>query len=175
MPDLGDLFLGFLSVGLCGFGGVLPWVRRMVVEQRRWLTGPEFTDLLALCQFLPGPNVVNLAVALGGRFRGPRGAIAALAGLLLAPFCLVLALGGLYARFGALAPVRHALAGLAAAASGLVLAMAVKIAAPLRRRSRGAAIAALGFIAIALLRLPMLPVMLALLPVAILLCGREAG
>ena len=68
-PSLSDLFRGFLGIGLTGFGGVLPWARRMVVDQRRWLSASEFLDLLALCQFLPGPNVVNLSVALGSRFR----------------------------------------------------------------------------------------------------------
>jgi len=72
-PTIGALFAGFFSIGICGFGGVLPWARRMIVEQRRWLTAAEFTDLLALCQFLPGPNIINLSVALGSRFRGPRG------------------------------------------------------------------------------------------------------
>ena len=74
-PTTAALFLGFLSIGIIGFGGVLPWARRMMVEQRRWLTPAEFTDLLGLCQFLPGPNIVNLAVALGSRFRGLPGAI----------------------------------------------------------------------------------------------------
>ena len=79
-PSCGELARGFCEIGLLGFGGVLPWARWMVVEQRRWLTGAEFTDLLALCQFLPGPNVVNLSVALGARFQGARGALASLAG-----------------------------------------------------------------------------------------------
>ncbi len=55
-PTLFRLFLGFLSVGMYGLGGVLPWARRMVVEQKRWLTAVEFTDMLRLCQFLPGDN-----------------------------------------------------------------------------------------------------------------------
>jgi len=70
MPTVGELFRGLLSIGIIGFGGVLPWARRMVVEQRRWLTPAEFTDLLGLCQFLSGPNIVNFATAVGSRFRG---------------------------------------------------------------------------------------------------------
>lgn len=73
LPSLLALFLGFLSVGMYGFGGVLPWARRMVVEQRRWLTAAEFADLLGLCQFLPGGNIMNLTVAVGARFRVPPG------------------------------------------------------------------------------------------------------
>ena len=88
-PEVRELFVGFLTIGLLGLGGVLPWARRMMVEQRRWLTGPEFTDLLALCQFLPGPNIVNMSVALGNRYRGVRGAVAAISGLLLAPVVIV--------------------------------------------------------------------------------------
>ena len=75
-PTVGGLFRGFLSLGLMGFGGVLPLARHMLVEERRWLNGAEFSDLLGLCQFLPGGNVVNLSVAVGLRFRGVPGALA---------------------------------------------------------------------------------------------------
>ena len=89
VPTVGALFWGFLSIGVIGFGGVLPWARRMMVEQRRWLTPAEFTDLLGLCQFLPGPNIVNLSVALGSRFRGVPGAVAAVVGLISLPMVIV--------------------------------------------------------------------------------------
>ena len=168
-PTPGELFRGFLGIGLMGFGGVLPWARRMVVEQRGWLTGAEFTDLLALCQFLPGPNVVNLSVAVGTRFRGLPGALASLAGLLAAPVAVVLALGGLYARYGQVPAVSGAFEGLAAAASGLVLATACRIAWPLRTSPAAVAVALLAFVAVALLRLPLLPTMLALASLGILL------
>lgn len=173
-PELHELFAGFLGIGMMGFGGVLPWARRMVVEQRRWLTGPEFTDLLALCQFLPGPNVVNLSVALGSRFRGGPGALAALAGLLAAPVVIVIGLGGLYNEFGQQPMVRRAFEGLAAAASGLVVAMACRIAWPIRASWPPVAIAGTTFIAIAVLRLPLLPTMLVLAPCSILLL-RQTG
>ncbi|MBV8576720.1 MAG: chromate transporter, partial [Acetobacteraceae bacterium] len=97
-PTIGALFSGFFSTGISGFGGTLPWARRMLVEQRRWLTGPEFTDTLALCQFLPGPNVVNLSIAVGARFQGAAGALAAITGLLAAPVAIVIVLGVIYAR-----------------------------------------------------------------------------
>ncbi|MBV9076706.1 MAG: chromate transporter, partial [Methylobacteriaceae bacterium] len=74
-PSPAELFLGFAAISALAFGGVLPWARYMLVEKRRWLTGPEFTDLLSICQLLPGPNIVNVSVAVGGRFHGPRGAI----------------------------------------------------------------------------------------------------
>ena len=174
-PEMRELFAGFFGIGLMGFGGVLPWTRRMVVEQRRWLTGPEFTDLLALCQFLPGPNVVNLSVALGSRFRGVSGAFAAVGGLLVAPVAIVIGLGGLYAEFGQVPVVRRAFEGLAAAASGLVVAMACRIAWPIRGSWRAVAVACVAFAAVALGRLPLLPTMLALAPCSILLLRRPAA
>ena len=73
---LAELFTGFLSLGLMSFGGALPFARRTIVDERKWLSADEFTDLLGLCQFLPGGNVINLSVALGMRFRGLRGALA---------------------------------------------------------------------------------------------------
>lgn len=174
-PGLGELFLGFFGAGMMGFGGVLPWARRMIVEQRRWLTGPEFTDLLALCQFLPGPNVVNLAVAVGARFRGAAGAAVAVLALLAAPVCIVVGLGAIYLRHRDVPVVRDAFDGLAAAASGLVLATACKIAWPLRARTAGVAVAAATFAAVALLRLPLLPTMLALVPFSVWLMRRVPG
>ncbi len=178
-PGLSALFLGFLTVGLCGFGGVLPWARRMVVEQRRWLTAAEFTDMLALCQFLPGPNVINVSVAMGLRFRGLAGAAACFIGLMAAPMAVVIMLGILFAHFRDVPAVRHGFAGLAAGASALVLATALKIAAPLRHRVDGIVVALVTLAAIAFLRFPMLPVLLVLAPVAIavawVLQARSAG
>jgi chromate transporter len=168
-PGLGGLFAGFFGIGIVGFGGVLPWARRMVVEQRGWMNAAEFNDLLALCQFLPGPNIVNMAVAIGDRYRGAAGSVACLAGLLAAPMAIVIALGSVYDRFGHLPMVSHAFGGLAAAASGLVISMAIKIAAPLRGKWLACAVATVAFVAIALARLPLLPTMLVLAPVSIVL------
>ncbi len=171
-PSLGALFGGFFSVGILGFGGVLPLARRMIVEQRRWLTAAEFTDLLALCQFLPGANIVNMSISLGGRYHGPLGSVAALAGLLAAPIVVVIALGALYGRFSANPVVAGGFTGLATVASGLVLATALRIAAPLRAKPRGIVVAFAAFAALALLRLPLLPVLLALVPASIWLHRR---
>jgi chromate transporter len=175
-PTIGGLFGAFLGVGLMGFGGVLPLARRMIVEQRRWLTPKEFTDLLALCQFLPGGNIINLSVAIGLRFRGPPGALAAIVGLLAMPTAVAIAMGSLYERYQDVPLVRHLFAGLAAAAAGLVVATAAKLALPLAQRAaRGwwrIVIAALCFAAVAVLRLPLLPTMLTLAPLSILLAWR---
>ncbi|HYI83410.1 MAG TPA: chromate transporter [Acetobacteraceae bacterium] len=167
-PTTGALFRGFLALGLMGFGGVLPMARSMLVDRRGWLTAAEFADLLGLCQFLPGGNVINLAVAVGLRFRGVAGAAAALTGLLAAPSVVVVLLGLVYDRFADHPEVRHAFAGLAAAAAGLLIGLAVKLVLPLRRQPVPAALALLCFLVIAVLRVPLLPALLALAPFSVL-------
>ena len=166
------LFTGFFLVGICGFGGVLPWARRMIVEQRRWLSAADFTDLLALCQFLPGPNIINVSVAIGSRFCGVGGALAAFCGLMVAPMVIVIVLGIIYARYADVPAVQHLFLGLAAAASGLVLATSLKIAAPLRSSPVGIVLAVVAFVAVAVLRLPLLPILLVMAPVSILIGWR---
>jgi len=166
-PTVRELFVGFLTLGFTSFGGALPLARRAVVEQRRWLSAAEFTDLLGLCQFLPGGNVINLSVALGMRFHGWRGALASIFGFIAGPSLVVVGLGVLYERTQDDPHVRHLFTGLAAAAAGLLISMAAKIVLPLLRDPAGAAIAVLGFIAIAILRTPLLPTMLVLTPLGI--------
>lgn len=167
-PTTGELFRGFLALGLMGFGGVLPLARHMLVEERRWLSATEFVDLLGLCQFLPGGNIINLSVAVGLRFRGAAGAVAALAGLLAAPAVVVVLLGTVYDRFSDDPVVRHAFAGLAAAAAGLLVGLAVKLTVPLVRRPVPSALAALCFLVIAVFRVPLLPALLVLVPFSVL-------
>jgi chromate transporter len=158
-PTVLELFAGFFVVGICGFGGVLPWARRMIVDQRRWLTASEFTDMLGLCQFLPGGNIMNVTIALGSRFRGIPGALACFLGLMSAPVAIVIGLGVLYDRYADLPPVRRAFVALSAAAAAYLLASAWKIAAPLKGRTLAIGIAACTFVVIALLRLPLLAAM----------------
>lgn len=155
VPSVLDLFAGFFIVGVCGFGGVLPWARRMIVEQRKWLSPAEFTEMLGLCQFLPGGNIMNVTIALGSRFQGIPGAVASFVGLMAAPVAIVIGLGALYDQYAAYPPVRRAFVALAAAAAGFLLASAWKIAAPLRGRNLAVAVAACTFLAIAVLRLPL--------------------
>jgi len=171
--SVGELFVGFLGLGLISFGGALPFVRRAVVDQRRWLSPEEFTDLLGLCQFLPGGNVINLSVAIGMRFRGAVGALSAITGFIAVPSLIVIALGVVYARTQNDPVVHHLFGGLAAAAAGLLIAMAMKVAKPIVRSPEGIFIAALMFVAIALVRLPLLPTMLALTPLSIALAWRR--
>ena len=160
-PDLRALFLGFSSVGLSGFGGVLPFARRMLVDERRWMTAEEFNTQLGLCQFLPGPNVVNLAVVVGKRHRGLAGAIVAPVGLLAGPLAIVLILALLYDRFGGLPLAQGMLRGIAAAGCGLLFAMAWRMGAAIRDKAIFLPFTALTVAAIAWLRWPMPIVMIA--------------
>ena len=171
-PTVRELFVGFLLLGMMGFGGVLPLARAMLVEQRRWLTGAEFTDLLGLCQFLPGGNIVNMSVAVGIKFRGIAGAIASIAGLIAMPTAIVIALGAIYDRYQDDPLIRHLFTGLAAAAAGLLLSTALKILWPLRGQALGLAIAAIAVLGIAVLKLPLLLVLMTLSPVSILATWR---
>ena len=161
------LFASFLKVGLSGFGGVLPFARRMLVDQQRWLTEREFIEVLSLSQFLPGPNIVNVTIIVGRRFHGPTGSIAASLGLMLMPLVIVLLLATLYTEFAQNSAVRGATDGVSAAAAGLVLSMAAKMALPIRRTAWQVGIAVLAFVAIGLARLPLPWVLAVLAPLSV--------
>src|SRR5476649_597970 len=122
VPTHAELFFAFFKVSISGFGGTLPCTRRMFVEEKRWMTAEEFNDIYAFCQFLPGPNIVNLTSVFGSRMRGPTGAVAAWAGFLIVPFCVMLVAGVLYERYGDVDVVRRVLSGVAPAAAGLLIA-----------------------------------------------------
>lgn len=191
IPTHADLFWAFFKIAISGFGGALPWTRRMFVEQKAWMTPQEFNDAYALCQFLPGPNIVNLAAVFGARMRGATGALAAWLGFLGPPFVIMSTIGVLYARYGDAEILRKILGGLAAAAAGLMIATFVRMAQPLFRlrapdadeqsaaRSLPAQLAArlipapfvmLAVVAaIGLFRWPLLWVMAVIVPVSILL------
>jgi chromate transporter len=173
--SLGELFVGFLKVGVSGFGGVMPFARRMIVEERRWLTEAEFLDVLSLSQFLPGPNIVNVSGIIGRRFRGPAGSLAATAGLMLMPLVIVLALATVYAQYAQIATVRSALGAMSASASGLILATAIKLARPIRGSAWQLAVCAAVFASIALLRAPLVWVLLVMCPLSVALAWRARG
>ena len=176
-PGPWALFLAFLSVGLSGFGGVLPFARRMLVDKRAWLTDSGFNETLALCQTLPGPNIVNLSVVVGSRFAGWSGALAAVIGLMAAPVAIVLALASLYARYGALGRAPAMIAGLGAAAAGLVAATAAKMAWPIVRTKpmSAAPFIVLVFVGVGLLKLPLAWVLVGLSPASIAIAWRRAA
>jgi chromate transporter len=159
-----DLFLGFFKLGLIGFGGVAALSRRIIVEERRWLDDRDYAAMLGLCQALPGANTSNLALMLGDRFHGTGGALAALAGLLLAPLALLVAIASFFAAFAHNADVRAALYGAAAAAAGLAIGTAAKMMTRLPREVLLWSVAAAAFIAVAMLGLPLPWVLAALVP-----------
>jgi len=170
IPTRTELFVAFVKITLSGFGGTLPWTRRMFVEEKRWLTAAEFNELYALCQFLPGPNVVNLSAVFGSRIHGVSGAIAAWCGFLLVPFCVMLTAGILYERYNDVEAVRRILSGIAPAAAGLLIATLAKMAVPLFR-SFGPApfVFAATAVAIGVMRWPLVWVMLVMAPLGIAL------
>lgn len=158
-PGPADLFRGFARVGLSGFGGVLPWARRLLVEQAGWLTAEEFNVLLGLCQFLPGPNVVNLAVAVGVRFCGWRGALAGAFGLMLGPFLIALVLGILYGLVGHLPAVQSVLYGITLVGAGLIIATGIRMGLNVKQRAIYWPFALAAFVAIVILGWPLPAVM----------------
>lgn len=169
-PTLSELFLAFVAVSVSGFGGALPWARRMLVERKRWMTAEEFNESFALSQFLPGPNVVNFSVVFGTRFGGTAGAAVALAGLMGPPLAIVTVLAVLYELYGDLAVIGRILTGVTAAAAGLLIAVTAKMATPLFRHwGWPPLVALLAFAGVALVRWPLPYVFLALAPVSIAL------
>ena len=164
--SLADLFISFTLLALQGFGGVLAVVQRELVEKKRWMTREEFVEEWAVAQIMPGPNVVNLSLMIGSRYFGFKGAMAALAGMLLAPLMIVLLLALSYAQFAGHPGVQGALRGMAAVAAGLIAATGLKLFGALQKNILGLklciALGTLCFIAIALLRWPLAYVLLAL-------------
>ncbi|WP_458761232.1 chromate transporter [Afipia sp. TerB] len=169
-PELMELFLAFAKMSLAGFGGVLVWARRAIVEQHRWMTADEFNEAFALCHFLPGPNIVNLSVVFGARFRGIPGSIAAFLGLVGPPVVIVTVLGAIYARYGQIDALQRILAGVSCAAVGLFLAVIARMTLPLLKRRDPIALIVLiaVFVAIGIARLPLPIVLLVAVPASII-------
>ncbi len=168
-----QLFLAFSQLALSGFGGVLPWAQRTLVENKGWLTQREFVETLALGQLLPGPNIGNVSVMVGFRFAGYAGAAAAFAGLVTGPFLLMIAAGVLYQSYGNLTLVQQALSGMSSVAAGLVLATGVKMTASLKRHWRPWLFVVLALAGVGALRWPFLAVVGGLAPFAIAAAWRE--
>ena len=163
------LFVAFAKMSLAGFGGVLYWARRAIVDQHGWMSADEFNETYALCHFLPGPNIVNLSMVFGARLRGVAGGIAAFTGLLVPPMLIMTVLAAIYARYGEIDALRRTLAGVSCAAVGLLIANVLRMMAPLVRRRdlAGMAMLAIVFVTIGLVRWPMVAVLLAAIPFSI--------
>jgi chromate transporter len=168
-PSLIALFVAFAKMSLAGFGGVLVWARRGIVDQHKWMTADEFNETFAMCHILPGPNIVNLSFVFGSRFRGMAGGIAAFAGLVGPPVVIVTVLAALYQRYGEIDALRRILAGVSCAAVGLLIAVVFRMMWPLikRRDVVGLVVLLAVFVAIGLLRLPLASVLLVAIPLSI--------
>lgn len=169
-----ELFIGFTKIGLSGFGGVLPWARRTIVEQKQWITAAEFNAILGICQIVPGPNIVNLAVSVGSRFGGVKGAFAAVLGLMLAPIGVVLILAMLYNHFSYLEPVQGMLRGISAVGVGLIAAAGLKMLREELRYPAMLLVIVLTVYMAAWLHLPLGWVVTIAAPLAFLLAWRKA-
>lgn len=175
--SLSDLFFSFTWLALQGFGGVLAVVQRELVEKKRWMTREEFIEDWAVAQIMPGPNVVNLSLMIGGRYFGLKGAMAALAGMLTVPLILVLLLALVYAQFADQPGVAGALRGMGAVAAGLIAATGLRLSGALLNNVLGMrqcmALGAVCFVAIALLRWPLFYVLAGLGSLACVLAYKK--
>ena len=172
---LAALFTGFLYVSLCGIGGGgIVWARRIAVETRRWISDREFADIVSLCQLMPGPNIVGVAVCVGSKMRGAIGTMAALAGFLVVPWSVGLTIGLLCLRYVHLPVLQNVLGGIASAASGLLIATGVRLLVPHRGSPPALLFAALAFALITFIRLPLLATLFSLVPLSIVVAGIEA-
>ena len=160
------LFVAFTILALQGFGGVIAIAQRVLVEQKRWLTRDQFIEILSLAQVLPGPNVCNVALMIGDRFFGWRGAFAALGGMMALPLIIVLVVAALYAQYATDPVVAGAFRGMGAVAAGLIIGTALKLAGALGSNPMGVRVCVLAgsgvFVAVALLRMPLVWVLLVL-------------
>ena len=170
-PTLAGLFLAFAKMSLAGFGGVLVWARRGIVEQHRWMTAEEFNETFALCHLLPGPNIVNLSLVFGSRFGGFAGGLAAFAGLIGPPMLIAIVLAALYARFGEIETLRRVLAGISCAAVGLLIAVVLRMMWPLiqKRDVTGMLILVAVFVAVGVAKLPLQGVLLVGIPFSLVI------
>lgn len=169
-----ELFLGFLKIGMLGFGGVAPYARHIIVEERGWLTELEFAETLGLGQILPGANTINAAVLIGDRFRGVSGVAVCLLGLMAVPLVVATLLSIVYDQFAGQPAVNAALTGAASAAAGLVLGTGLKMAVRSRPKARGLFVIAAAVVSVGIFQAPLVPILLILAPVSILLARPQA-
>jgi chromate transporter len=171
---LGALFIGFLKVALCAFGSGLVPAHRVIVEQKRWMDEREFADTLTICQFLPGPNIIGIAVCAGVKLRGTIGAIAAGSGFLVIPWGIGLSFGVLYLRHADLPVLQNILSGFSAAAAGQIIATGVRLLTQHKGQPTWLLFAVLAFVGIAFAKLPLLVVLAGLAPCSMVLAGFQS-
>jgi chromate transporter len=171
------LFVACLKISLYGIGGGggLVWARRIAVEQQRWISDHDFADILGLCQFMPGPNIVGISTCIGTKLRGWTGAIAAVAGFLLIPWVIGFSLGVLFLQYAHRPVLHNILGGVSATAAGLLIVTGLKLLAPHRRRPAALVFAALAFGLITFGKLPLLVVLFGLTPLGIAVAWLETA
>lgn len=177
--SLSDLFWSFSVLALQGFGGVFAVAQREMVDRKRWLTREQYMGDFAVAQVLPGPNMVNLALMMGDRCFGLRGAFAALAGMMFFPGLLIIVLAVLFSSFGALPEVQGALRGMGAVVVGLIAASSARLVGALKENAMGLTVCWLvigaGFVAVGLLRIPLVWALIVLGGMAWFWAWRQLG
>ena len=162
-----ELFVGFLLIGLMGFGGIQASANYVIVERNKWLTPREFVELFGVCSILPGGNFLNVTVMLGDRYQGPLGSVVGLTALLLAPLLILLALAQGYATYSHVPDVEAAVAGAAAAAAGLIIGTSARLISGLRRAWPSVVFGVATFVTIGLLRVPLVWVIGLIVPLSV--------
>jgi chromate transporter len=170
-----DLLLGFLTVGMIGFGGIANALFHVVVDKRRWLTAEEYTMTFGLAQILPGAAPINTSIMIADRFQGFRGVVCAIGGLLCVPLTSLILLAMVYDQFSDMPEVRYGTIASVAAAAGLSLGTALKASFRVLHSIPKILMAVASFAAIGIFRVPMIPAMIALMVAAFAIdhLGRE--
>jgi len=162
-----DLFRVFARIGLLGFGGVTPWLRRVLVEERGWLDDRELAELFGFASSLPGANTVSIAVILGDRNQGISGSITAVTGLLAMPLLILAGIAMLYDQSAHSPDVQNAIGGAAAATAGLVLGNGMKMARNMKPDWQAYGSGFCVFILAGVAHLPLLWILLIIVPASI--------
>lgn len=175
-PSLRELFVCMMQVAFSAFGGGISlWSHRIIVERRKWMSSESFVTGLTVARLFPGPNQINMSVYIGSIFKGLPGSFAAVAGILLFPFSVLMLLGLLYFQVSAIAEVNRLLAGLAAAAAGMALSMGFKILDVYKTDYLALVIAVIVFICLQVFKFHLIPVVLIAGPLSMMLYWPRGG
>ena len=175
-PSLRELFVCMMQVAFSAFGGGISlWSHRIIVERRKWMSSESFVTGLTVARLFPGPNQINMSVYIGSIFQGLPGSFAAVAGILLFPFSVLMLLGLLYYQVSAIAEVNRLLAGLAAAAAGMALSMGFKILDVYKTDYLALVIAGIVFICLQVFKFHLIPVVLIAGPLSMMLYWPRGG
>jgi len=163
-----ELFLIFLKLGSMAIGGgSQAFMYRDLVEVKKWIDDKAYVTGLAIAQVLPGANPVNLALYFGKKLGGGPGAIAAVFGMVVPAFCIILMVGYAYRQLSVYPATHFILLGAAAVGVAATLAMGIKIAKKIDRNWATVLLALSTFLAVGVLRFPMVPVVCVVVPLSI--------